>query len=386
MSSQTEQRSSHSLARRCSSRIGATKLPKSSPLDATRRCYRHPLSVEPFLAHGSLTPDCRTPQSDASWNQLLGPVVVEDVNTRRSLSAAALVLLVAACSGEAAPSSPHATPRTSASPPTPVGTPSATDEIDISSLSGRIVFDNFEDVWSINADGTRLRRLTRSPWQEFQATWSPDGHFIAYRSEPNGQPEIWVMNADGSGQHRLTRDGGFPDWSPDGSMIAYASGGGPSGRSSIAIMNADASGQRRLPHTDYGEYPSWSPDGKRIAFSSNLSGEAKMFIVDVDGSRVVDLSSVGEGGKVAWSPDGRSILFESHRDHPDNYTDIYVMRPDGSGVRRLTRANGGLPGWSPDGRYIVFSAGGLFVMRADGSGVTSLPVKGVGEASFPDWH
>jgi TolB protein len=155
----------------------------------------------------------------------------------------------------------------------------------------------------------------------------------------------------------------------------------------IAIMNADRSGQRRLPHTDGGEYPSWSPDGRRIAFNSNLSGGALMYIVDVDGSRVVDLSRVGEGGQVAWSPDGHSILFASHRDHPDNYRDIYVMRPDGSGVKRLTRAGADTPAWSPGGRYIVFSApGGLGVMRADGSGVTSLPVEGVGEASFPDWR
>jgi Tol biopolymer transport system component len=112
-----------------------------------------------------------------------------------------------------------------------------------------------------------------------------------------------------------------------------------------------------------------------------------MYIVDVDGSRVVDLSRVGEGGLVAWSPDGRSILFASHRDHSDNFRDIYVMRPDGSGVRRLTRASGDTPAWSPDGRYIVFSApGGLGVMRADGSGVTSLPAEGVGEVSFPNWR
>ena len=268
--------------------------------------------------------------------------------------------------------------------------PGGSGAIDLTSLPGRIVFDNFRDVWSINADGTGLTRLTRASGpdpHDFDATLSTDGKRIAYRHERNGgYPELWIMNADGTGQHQLAQDGGFPAWSRDGSMIAYAPGGGPSGRSWIAIMNADGSGQRRLPHTDYGEYPSWSPDGKRIAFSSNLSGEAKMYIVDVDGSRVVDLSSVGEGGKVAWSPDGRSILFQSHRDHPDNYTDIYVMRPDGSGVKRLTSANGETAAWSPDGRFIVFSAGGLFLMRADGSGVTSLPVEGVGETSFPDWR
>ena len=63
------------------------------------------------------------------------------------------------------------------------------------------------------------------------------------------------------------------------------------------------------------------------------------------------------------------------------------MRPDGSGVRRLTHARAETPAWSPDGRYIVSSAlGGLFVMRADGSGITLLPIEGVGEASFPDWR
>jgi TolB protein len=309
------------------------------------------------------------------------PELKEYLNTRRRLSAAAALVVLVACSGGSAPRGSPSTPRSTATISPPAGTP-----IDLTSLSGRIVFDNFQDVWSINADGTGLRRLTHSPWPEFDPSLSPDGRLIAYRSEPNGHPELWLMNADGSGQHLLSPDGGFPTWSSDGSMIAYAPGGGPSGRSWIAIMNADGSGKRRVPHTDYGELPSWSPDGERIAFSNNLSGSGRMYIVDVDGSNLVDLSSVGEGNGVAWSPDGRSILFQSHRDHTDNYDDIYVMHPDGSGVTRLTRANAGFAAWSPDGRYIVFSAGGLFVMRSDGSGVTSLPIEGVGEATFPDWR
>jgi TolB protein len=299
---------------------------------------------------------------------------------RRRLSAIVLMLLVA-CSGGSAPRGSHPATRSTATLSAPAGTHSAMP------VSGRIVFDNYQDVWSINADGTDLTRLTHSPGPDFDPSWSPDGTQIAFRSERSGDSEIWVMKADGTGQRRLTA-GLSPAWSPDGSSIAYASPGRDPKPplSGISIMNADGSGQHRVPNTDGGEYPSWSPDGKRIAFNSNLTGDHVMYIVDVDGSNLVDLFSVGEGWQVDWSPDGRSILFTSHRDHPDNYTDVYVMRPDGSGVKRLTHAIGQTPAWSPDGSHIVFSAPGLFVMRADGTGIEPLPVDGVGETSLPDWR
>jgi TolB protein len=149
-------------------------------------------------------------------------------------------------------------------------------------------------------------------------------------------------------------------------------------------MRPDGTGLRALPGTEGGEYPCWSPDGTRIAFNANLSGDHVMYIAQADGSKVMSLAGVGEGWQVDWSPDGDSILFTSHRDNADNYTDVYVMRPDGSDVRRLTRQRSYTPAWSPDGKHIVFSAPGLFVMNADGTGVTSLPTS-VGETSLPDW-
>jgi Tol biopolymer transport system component len=249
---------------------------------------------------------------------------------------------------------------------------------DRSLLSGRIAFDNHDDVWTIHADGADLTRLTHSPGPDFDPSWSPDGARIAFRSERSGEPEIWVMNADGTGQRRLAA-GLSPAWSPDGSLIAF------SGRAGLSVIRPDGAGLRVLPHSEGGEYPSWSPDGSRIAFNSNLTGDHVMYIAQADGSKVVDLSRAGEGWQVDWSPDGRSILFTSHRDHPDNYTDVYVMRPDGSAVRRLTHDGAYTPAWSPDGDHIVFSAPGLFIMDPDGTDVIALHTPGVGETSLPDW-
>jgi Tol biopolymer transport system component len=179
-----------------------------------------------------------------------------------SMALAGAVVL-GACSGGPDREQPQDRPSSSTAASGATG-PSGGDR---SSLSGRIVFDNFDDVWSINADGTDLTRLTRSPEPEFDPTWSPDGTQIAFRFERNGDSEIWLMNADGSQRRRLTR-GLSPAWSPDGSKIVYASPGEipcPPGRglrcTGLSIMNADGSGQHRLSHTDGGEYPSWSPTG-----------------------------------------------------------------------------------------------------------------------------
>ena len=294
--------------------------------------------------------------------------------------AAALVL--GACSGGSDQEQPQDRPSPSMAASEAPG-PSGGDR---SSLSGRIAFDNHEDVWTINADGTDLTQLTNSPAFEFDPSWSPDGTQIAYRSDRGDESEIWIMNADGTGQRRLTA-GLSPAWSPDGSSIAYASPGHDPNPplSGLSIMNPDGSGQHRVTNTDGGEYASWSPDGKRIAFNSNLTGDHVMYIVDVDGSNLVDLSSVGEGWQVQWSPDGRFILFTSHRDHPDNYTDVYVMRPDGSAVRRLTYDRAYTPAWSPDGDHMVFSAPGLFITDSDGTHMRELSTPGVGETSLPDW-
>jgi Tol biopolymer transport system component len=66
--------------------------------------------------------------------------------------------------------------------------------------------------------------------------------------------------------------------------------------------------------------------------------------------------------------------------------DVYVMRADGSSVRRLTRGGGELPTWSPDGRFIAYAGGGgLNVIRPDASLVAHVDTAGVLEPNFVSW-
>src|SRR5213593_1701499 len=60
------------------------------------------------------------------------------------------------------------------------------------------------DIYSINPDGTGLKRLTTGAANDSFAAVSPSGKRVAFVSERDGNPEIYVMNADGSGQARLT--------------------------------------------------------------------------------------------------------------------------------------------------------------------------------------
>ena len=171
-------------------------------------------------------------------------------------------------------------------------------------LSGRIAFDDFDDVWTIDADGTDLTRLTHSPWPEFDPAWSPDGSQIVFTSQrDNGDREIYVMNADGSGQTRLTTSPGFdenPSWSPDGERIAFDSM--RDGNLEIYVMNADGTKQTRVTnHPALDAIPSWSQDSKRIVFVSdrNAKAQRRLFVMNADGTNVRMLTR----GALDMSPD-----------------------------------------------------------------------------------
>ncbi|MCK5787000.1 MAG: PD40 domain-containing protein [Candidatus Sabulitectum sp.] len=87
------------------------------------------------------------------------------------------------------------------------------------------------DIFTMRTDGSQVTRLTDSPWEDNDAEWSPDGAYIAFKSNRITQiaarEEIFVMDADGFNQTRLTTTFGWqsdhdPSWSPDSKTITYS--------------------------------------------------------------------------------------------------------------------------------------------------------------------
>ncbi|HEU4877910.1 MAG TPA: hypothetical protein VFT21_00565 [Gemmatimonadaceae bacterium] len=118
----------------------------------------------------------------------------------------------------------------------------------------------------------------------------------------------------------------------------------------------------------YDDQASWSPDGTRIAFvSTRRSGRTRIWLLDVATKRAESITAdAGADFRPSWSPDSQWIAFSSdrgtriERDLPEwehlHRTSIYLIRPNGRGLRRLTDGShfAGSPRWSPDGKRIVF--------------------------------
>lgn len=198
------------------------------------------------------------------------------------------------------------------------------------------------------------------------------------------QSELYVANADGSGERKLlSTSGGFDyhaNFSPDGKWIVFTSERNGLGKADLYRVRVDGTGLEQLtddPAMD--DQGVLSPDGTQVAFvSSREMHRANVWILDLGTKKARNLTGAPsiQGDAMRpngfyrpqWSPDGNWIAFSSDRNtdwrtHDDNTgwehlqeLAIYIVRPDGSGLRKVTGAGvtSGSPKWSADGKQIIY--------------------------------
>jgi Tol biopolymer transport system component len=307
---------------------------------------------------------------------------------RRSCKAAAVLLPLWGCSDGGACDASH--------PLMPVCAAAATEPVAESSLLVSSNRDGPTEIYVLDTDGGRPKRLTDNPGADVTPAWSPDGTRILFASVRPGVTgrQLYVMNADGSGVQRLTLlpgNPGFGDWSPDGQRIAFHAARGD-GNFDIYVMNADGSDVRRLTTSSNQLRPKWSPDGQRLVFNwhqhiTTSNAWAHVAVMNADGSGLTVLGGPElQGLDPDWSPDGSMIAFsiwEQLNGGLQGMMRLAVMNADGTG-RRLLGANtlgAAQVSWSRGTGRIYFVSDVLgfpqiYSVRPDGRGlarVTPLP-------------
>jgi len=199
------------------------------------------------------------------------------------------------------------------------------------------LYDSYE-LFSANADGTGIVRLTNHPGYDAEATIREDGRKILFTSLRNGDVDLYSMNPDGSAVKRITRQAGYDGggfYSPDGGRIVY---------------------RASRPRTDT-ELADWDALLKeRLVRPTTL----EIQVAKADGSKARQITALRAASFApSWFRDGKTIIFASNYLDPKGRNfDLFMIKDDGTGLERVTynETFDGFPLFSPDGRRLVFAS------------------------------
>ncbi len=188
-------------------------------------------------------------------------------------------------------------------------------------------------------------------------TWMPDSSGIVFvsRLTPNAPEKLVQTFGRTSMRPVFLADVGNPNFvavrpavsqsgkrSPCRSRAwAFAIQGGPPRRCSTTASASPTSAATAWTSSARGPIRAWSPDGKMIAFAQQSGGHEHLFVANADGSnrrQVTDGTADDE--EPSWSPDGKRIVFcSAHGTDEWTQANLFVVRPDGSGLVQLTEGD-----------------------------------------------
>jgi Tol biopolymer transport system component len=187
-------------------------------------------------------------------------------------------------------------------------------------------FDPHMDIFEANPDGTGLKRLTETPGYDAEGSYSPDGKYIVFCSNRDGNLELYVMDADGKHVRQLTHAphcyNGGPFFSPDGKRVIFRSDRKKKDFLQIYVINADGTGERALTDNEGVNWgPYWYPDGKHIVYAAadhsnpTVRPNYDLWWLNVDTGKKVRLTfAPGADVLPVFSPDGKQLMWTSTRD------------------------------------------------------------------------
>ncbi len=233
---------------------------------------------------------------------------------------------------------------------------------------GKIVFTYLGDIWIADETGQNVKRLTVHKARDVYPRFSPDGKWVAFSSDRNGNDDVFIIPAEGGAAKQLTFHSAsdiVQGWSPDGKSVLFASQRGEDFMSRLYTVNVDDLKERNAG-ADMGVYATFSPDGKKLAI--NRKGQVywrkyyrgayqtDVTVLDIASKKFTDVTDFdGEDSWPMWSRDGH-IYFVSDRDSA-GLTNIWRTAETGGKAEKITTFTAGdvrWPAMSSDGKTIVF--------------------------------
>lgn len=210
------------------------------------------------------------------------------------------------------------------------------------------------EIYVVNSVGGQLRKITNNDIWDRLPAWSPDSEWIIYSSDKRGDGtfDIYRTRLDDLETELVYSDGrrnSHIRYSPDGRYIVFTSGGSLRDANTWEIVLLDTQTKTTTFLTENATRdasPSFSPDGERILFITTIGDDTAVASMNIEGSeRQILYDGAGNEWAASYSPDGNFIIVTSNLEGDDQ---LLLMESDGSDVQQITSDGGAYASWIPE--------------------------------------